>query len=248
MKAIVVEGGAMRGIFAAGVLDAYIETDFFPYEFAIGVSAGTSNLANYLSRQQKRSYDVITKLATKKQFFNPVRFIKKGHLIDIQWLLKESERVCPLNKKQLFSSIPLFTSITNVATGKAEYHQLDHRNITYLLEATSAMPIAYRSTPCTLHSCHADGGISDSIPVIEAYKRGAKDITVIFGHRQSFKKQRSFMNQFVTHSLSHSLTNFFLVCPISFKIELQNFLSVKNISMLNMCKFDAFSVFHSLGH
>ena len=49
MKAIVVEGGAMRGIFATGVLDAYIETGFFPYEFAIGVSAGTSNLANYLA-------------------------------------------------------------------------------------------------------------------------------------------------------------------------------------------------------
>ena len=68
MKAIVVEGGAMRGIFAAGVLDAYIEADFYPYDFAIGVSAGTSNLANYLSKQHKRSYDVITKLATQKQY------------------------------------------------------------------------------------------------------------------------------------------------------------------------------------
>ena len=80
MKAIVVEGGAMRGIFAAGVLDAYMEADFYPYDFAIGVSAGASNLTNYLSKQQKRSYNVITKLATKKQFFDPVRFIKKGHL------------------------------------------------------------------------------------------------------------------------------------------------------------------------
>mgnify|MGYP001310008618 CR=1 FL=1 len=102
MKAIVVEGGAMRGIFAAGVLDAYMEADFYPYDFAIGVSAGTSNLTNYLSKQQRRSYNVITNLATKKQFFNPVRFIKKGHLVDIKWLLNESERICPLNKKQLF--------------------------------------------------------------------------------------------------------------------------------------------------
>ncbi|MFA0520388.1 patatin-like phospholipase family protein, partial [Vibrio sp. 10N.222.55.E8] len=42
-KAIIVEGGAMRGIFAAGVLDAFIKDDFLPYDFAIGVSAGASN-------------------------------------------------------------------------------------------------------------------------------------------------------------------------------------------------------------
>ncbi|EFP96392.1 patatin-like phospholipase family protein [Vibrio caribbeanicus] len=194
MKAIVVEGGAMRGIFAAGVLDAHIEADFYPYDFAIGVSAGTSNLANYLSKQHKRSYDVITKLATQKQFFNPIRFIKKGHLVDIQWLLNESERVYPLNKKQLFSSIPLFTSITNIATGHAEYYRIDHKNINYLLEATSAMPIAYRSTPCTPESCHADGGISDSIPVIEAYKRGATDITVILSRPLNYRMQQKKVN------------------------------------------------------
>ena len=72
----VVEVGAMKGIFAAGVLGAYIEADFYPYDFAIGVPAGTSNLANYLSKQHKRSYNVITKLTTQKQFFSPIRFIK----------------------------------------------------------------------------------------------------------------------------------------------------------------------------
>ena len=194
MKAIVVEGGAMRGIFAAGVLDAYMEADFYPYDFAIGVSAGTSNLTNYLSKQQKRSYNVITKLATKKQFFDPVRFIKKGHLVDIKWLLNESERVCPLNKKQLFSSIPLYTSITNIATGEAEYYRLNQKNVTYLLEATSAMPIAYRSTPCTPNSCHADGGISDSIPVIEAYKRGATHITVILSRPLNYRMPEKKVN------------------------------------------------------
>lgn len=41
-SALIVEGGAMRGIFAAGVLDAFMQDDFRPYDFAIGVSAGVS--------------------------------------------------------------------------------------------------------------------------------------------------------------------------------------------------------------
>ena len=43
-SALIVEGGAMRGIFAAGVLDAFMEDDFRPYDFAIGVSAGVINV------------------------------------------------------------------------------------------------------------------------------------------------------------------------------------------------------------
>ena len=46
--ALVVEGGAMRGIFAAGVLDAFIAEDFYPFHHAIGVSAGSTNAIGYL--------------------------------------------------------------------------------------------------------------------------------------------------------------------------------------------------------
>lgn len=71
-KALIVEGGAMRGIFAAGVLDAFMAEDFKPYDFAIGVSAGVSNLIGYLSHAPRRSLDVITTMATDKTFFNPL--------------------------------------------------------------------------------------------------------------------------------------------------------------------------------
>ena len=56
------------------------------------------------------------------------------------------------------------------------------------------MPIAYRSTPCTPNSCHADGGISDSIPVIEAYKRGATDITVILSRPLNYRMPEKKVN------------------------------------------------------
>ena len=54
-SALVVEGGAMRGIFAAGVLDAFIKQQHQPFQFAIGVSAGSTNLIGYLAEDHGRS-------------------------------------------------------------------------------------------------------------------------------------------------------------------------------------------------
>ncbi|MFA0098674.1 patatin family protein, partial [Vibrio splendidus] len=71
-----------------------------------GVSAGVSNLVGYLSHAPKRSYDVITTMATDKTFFNPARFAKGGNLVDVKWLWNESNQRYPLDCGELFSSIP----------------------------------------------------------------------------------------------------------------------------------------------
>ncbi|KJY84920.1 phospholipase [Vibrio galatheae] len=191
MKALVVEGGAMRGIFAAGVLDSFLEQDYQPFDFAIGVSAGASNLVGYLAKQKNRSYQVITQLATNRQFFNPTRFIKGGNLVDVNWLVTESARQFPLDKQTLFSGTPLVASATNIETGQAEYYQVTSDNLNRVLEATSALPIAYKQTPCFSGGCYTDGGVADSIPVIEAYRRGAKEITVVLSHPLSYQMPHS---------------------------------------------------------
>ncbi|MGD8233048.1 patatin-like phospholipase family protein [Vibrio sp. TRT 1302] len=191
MRAIVVEGGAMRGIFAAGVLDHFIEHDYYPFDFAVGVSAGASNLVGYLSKQQGRSYDVITQLATHRQFFDPARFLKGGHLVDVEWLVSESQRRYPLDLEALFSSLPMLATATNINTGEADYYQVTQQNLYTVLEATSALPIAYKQTPCFSGGCYTDGGVADSIPVIEAYRRGATEITVILSHPLSYQMPNS---------------------------------------------------------
>lgn len=67
-KALVVEGGAMRGIFAAGVLDKLMEDEIYDFDFAIGVSAGATNLSTYVSRMPGLSKTIITQFATKREF------------------------------------------------------------------------------------------------------------------------------------------------------------------------------------
>lgn len=178
-RALVVEGGAMRGIFASGVLDTFLDVNFKPFDFAIGVSAGASNLLGYLAEQPKRSYQVITELATNDTFFNPARFVRGGNLVDVQWLEQESLRRYPLNTETLFNNIPLLAAVTNVDTGDADYYWVKPQNMSKVIEATTALPIAYRPTPCFSGGCYTDGGVADSIPVAEAYRRGAREITVI---------------------------------------------------------------------
>ncbi|MGD8171437.1 patatin-like phospholipase family protein [Vibrio sp. TRT 21S02] len=187
MKALVVEGGAMRGIFASGVLDAFMRKHYNPYHFSIGVSAGVSNLVGYLAHQPKRSYHVITKLATDKRFLNPARFVKGGHLVDVKWLIEESNHRYPLDIEKVRHANPMLATTTNINTGNADYYQLDLDNLERILEATCALPIAYKTVPCFSGGCYTDGGVADSIPVKEAYRRGAKDITVILSHPISYE-------------------------------------------------------------
>ncbi|WP_086980695.1 patatin-like phospholipase family protein [Vibrio aphrogenes] len=188
-KALVVEGGAMRGIFASGVLDSFLHHDYNPFDFVMGVSAGASNLVGYLAEQPERSFRVITELATSRQFFNPLRFMKGGDLVDVKWLIDESNRQYPFDKDKVFQRVPFYAAATNVETGRADYYRITAENHVKALEATAALPIAYKQTPCFSGECYTDGGVSDSIPVIEAYRRGARDITVILSHPLSYEMQ-----------------------------------------------------------
>lgn len=191
MKALVVEGGAMRGIFAAGVLDTFIKQDYYPFDFTVGVSAGASNLIGYLSKQHKRSYDVITTLATDSAFFNPKRFLKGGNLVDVKWLVSESQHQYPIDEQAFQQSPPMLAVATNVETGKADYYSVNRHNLSDVIEATSALPLVYKRTPCFSGGCYTDGGVADSIPVIEAYRRGARDITVVLSHPLSYEMPKT---------------------------------------------------------
>ncbi|GAK83077.1 hypothetical protein JCM19238_624 [Vibrio ponticus] len=148
----------MRGIFASGVLDAFMEQNFKPYNFVIGVSAGASNLLGYLSDAPRRSYQVITELATDKRFFNRTRFARGGDLVDVRWLIEESNLRFPLNEDALYQ-IPMYAAVTNIETGNADYFQLKPCNLENVLEATTALPIAYRTTPCFSGGCYTDGAL-----------------------------------------------------------------------------------------
>lgn len=187
-SALVVEGGAMRGIFAAGVLDKFMEEKHYGFDFAIGVSAGATNLSTYVSGAQGLSKKIITEFATKAEFFSPLRFIKGGHMTDVHWLWHHAKTVLGIPVPGEQSAIPLYVGVTNTQTGKCEYHLATPDTVDDLMVASCAIPTAFREQPVINGVPYVDGGVGDSIPVKHAYGMGARDITVVLSQPAGFSK------------------------------------------------------------
>ncbi|MCJ2377486.1 patatin family protein [Vibrio sp. ZSDZ34] len=188
--ALVVEGGAMRGIFSAGVLDGFIDRHYRPFDFCIGVSSGSTSLASWLANQRERTYDIITHYSCSPKFINFRRFAMGGHWLDLDWLwdiLAQEHRF----DMDAFTaqSMPFYIVTTEIESGRAAYIHANSENIEQALKASCSVPIAYRDYPVLDNIAMTDGGIADSIPVCKAYEMGANEITVILSRPLGYRKK-----------------------------------------------------------
>ncbi|EDK5527560.1 patatin family protein, partial [Salmonella enterica subsp. enterica serovar Kentucky] len=181
--ALVCEGGGQRGIFTAGVLDEFMRAQFNPFHLYFGTSAGAQNLSAYLCNQPGYGRKVIMRYTTRREFFDPLRFVRGGNLIDLDWLVESTAARMPL---QMDTAARLFDSGKSFYMCACRgddytpgYFSPTKQNWLDIIRASSAIPGFYR-TGVTLEGInYLDGGISDAIPVQEAAKRGAKTIVVI---------------------------------------------------------------------
>lgn len=96
--ALVCEGGGQRGIFTAGVLDEFMRAQFNPFDLYLGTSAGAQNLSAYICNQPGYARKVIMRYTTKREFFDPLRFVRGGNLIDLDWLVEATASQMPLQR------------------------------------------------------------------------------------------------------------------------------------------------------
>lgn len=145
-KALVVEGGGMRGIFAAGVLDTFMHERFNPFDLFIGISAGAVSLASYLSEQYQRYYRLSTGPMQKKEFISLARFLAGGHFMDLDWLWDFSSTHDPLDVRMAVcnKSREFLVGITDVQSGNPLFIRPDAATLLDTLLASSALPIMYR--------------------------------------------------------------------------------------------------------
>lgn len=187
INALVVEGGAMRGIFSTGVLDAFLENHFNPFQIAVGVSAGATNIASYLAEMFQRNYKVYTDYSTRPDFINWLKFIKGGHLVDLDWLWDLTIKEIRLDlDKILNSKTEFYIGVTKVDTGEPVFLKPAKGDLEEMLKASSAIPVFYRKFVRLNGTDYVDGGLADPIPVYEAYRRGAKKIMVLRSRPQSY--------------------------------------------------------------
>lgn len=181
--ALVCEGGGQRGIFTAGVLDEFQRACFDPFDLMIGTSAGAQNLSAFICGQRGYAHHVITRYTTDANFFNPLRFIRGGHLIDLDWLLEVTAQQLPLAmdvaENKLINGREFLMCACRSDDFTATYLSPSRANWLSMLKASSAIPGFYRFGVELDGISYQDGGISDAIPAEEAYRRGADTIVVI---------------------------------------------------------------------
>ena len=187
--ALIVEGGALRGVFSTGILDGFLEVQFNPFDFYMGVSSGASNLAAYLAEMIGRNKRIYTDYSLRPQFINMARFLRGGHLMDLDWLWDTTIREIRLDLQRIYvKGKPFIVVLTDVQTGEAIYKQTSAHDLEHVLKASSAMPLFYRSYPIVDARPMTDGGVADAIPIGKAIDLGARRIMVIRSRHRDYLK------------------------------------------------------------
>ena len=165
-QALVVEGGGMRGAFTSGVLDAFLEQQFNPFDLCVGVSSGSTNVANYLAAQQGRTLHIYLDHSLRSEFIHYGRFFKGGDLLDLKWMWNVVEQEYPLNQAQLFAnSAEFYMVLTHAISGEATYIKASKDNILDGLRASSSIPVLTRQAVEICGEPYFDGGVADALPV-----------------------------------------------------------------------------------
>jgi predicted patatin/cPLA2 family phospholipase len=193
--ALVVEGGAMRGIFAAGVLDVFLEERFRPFDMALGVSVGASNILSFLAGQHGRARRCFLDQMSRPEFIDPWRFVRGGHPLDLDWLWEAITRDDPLDCHAAAASGVEYALVATCAnTGDPRYLTPGAGEMLAALKASCALPVLYRGTVKVGDLDLVDGGISDPLPVREAYRRGARTLFVVRSRAADFVRRDRFAN------------------------------------------------------
>ncbi|MBD1584883.1 patatin-like phospholipase family protein [Pseudoalteromonas sp. S16_S37] len=181
--ALVAEGGGQKGIFTAGVLDAFLEENFWPFDLKVGVSAGAQNLAAYSARAKQCARIAIAQLTTDDTFFKPSKFFTDGKVIDLDWYFSQVNHSPKLrvltDPNYLAQDSHFYVVATDAETLEARYFHTWHENMLEHLKASSAIPFLYQGGVNIAGRNYMDGGMADPIPVKWAPQQGAKQILVI---------------------------------------------------------------------
>ena len=166
-KGLVLEGGAMRGLFTSGILDVMMEAGIEP-DGLIGVSAGAAFGCNYKSRQPGRAIRYNKRYARDKRYCSWLSWLKTGDLYNAEFGYHIIPKIYDVFDDKAFEQNPMefYAVCTDVETGLPVYKKLEEStHLTYdWIRASASMPLA--SKVVELEGMKVlDGGVADSIPL-----------------------------------------------------------------------------------
>lgn len=188
---MVLEGGAFRGVYSSGVLDALME-EGINLRCTVGVSAGALNGVNYLSGQIGRSGQINLRYRHDKRYVGVDAIKSNKGIIGFDFVFGKMKGVPDLDKERLARrDREFYVTVTNLNTGRAEYiSKDDQRNFFKGVQASASMPFVSR--PVRINDRpYLDGGCACKIPYAWALEKGFEKIVIIRTRSSSFRKKVS---------------------------------------------------------
>ena len=194
MTGLVLEGGAMRGLFTAGVLDVFMENGI-KFDNVIGVSAGACFGCNYVSGQIGRAIRYNMKYAKDKRYCSVSSLIRTGDIFGAKFCYHTLPMELDKFDEAAFvaSGIPFYVVVTDVETGEAGYHRMDDASPVEMewMRASSSMPLVSNIVEIE-GGKYLDGGVTDSIPLRASEALGCnRNVTILTkprGYRKSYDR------------------------------------------------------------
>lgn len=190
MTGLVLEGGTFRGIYSAGIMDAFLEEKIeFPY--VVGVSAGISNGFSYVSKQFGRNIEILEKYRNDKRYIGAGNYKKHKSLFGLDFVYGEiPQSLVPFDYEEFRKyEGKCLVGVTNALTGKTEFLDAMEDNEDFnFLRASCAIPgyfpaIMINDTP------YFDGGLASPIVVKQALKDGCSKVVIILTQPEGFVKK-----------------------------------------------------------
>jgi len=186
-KALIVEGGAMRGAWAAGVLAFLHERGLNRYDMVYAASSGACSAAFFVAGMVEPGLTI-----WRDHACNVVRktnILRRKPIIDLAYLVDHLFRERVRLSVEAIQNAPTRFSIvlTDCHTGEPVYFHARDDRVFEALRASSSMAFATRGFDYVDGHPYADGGVADPVPIQQALQDGATDITVVLTHRLSFR-------------------------------------------------------------
>lgn len=186
---MVLEGGAMRGIYTAGVLDVMLDHNI-DIDTIVSVSAGALFGLNYFSKQKGRVIRYNKKYCRDRRYISLLSLLLTGNVVNKNFAYyKVTKQLDKFDNDEFINNNKdYYVTVTNIETGNPEYIKISDPNSQLEeLRATSAMPLSSKIIKLNGHK-YLDGGISDSIPIHKCKDLGCEKIIVILTQPLDYRK------------------------------------------------------------
>lgn len=197
--ALVLEGGGMRSLYTAGILDCFLDNGI-EIKNCYGVSAGAMCGMNYIAKQKERTYRTVVNYIHDKSFCSIRSLLMTGNLFGADMLYNRiPNELDPFDYDTFAKSDSRLTLVcSNVMSAKPTYHMVkDMRIEISYLQASCSLPIVSRKVKIGDQQ-YLDGGITDSIPLAKAIEDGnKKSIVILTQHRKYQKKPEGFLTKII---------------------------------------------------